>query len=137
MQLDFFAAPVPRATQAPATKNTGLSSAAVTGAGKGLPPAAPGLTVAEMLNLGSKVEFPKNTNAIRVTIGNKTIVILKADADTLKGVGVAQAVEFGTVRNDAKGHPVRKEFEVWATTQSPKNVNDGVGSGGTLILASD
>ena len=138
MQLDFFAAPVPRATQAPATKNTGLSSAAVTGAGKGLPPAAPGLTVAEMLNLGSKVEFPKNTNAVRVTFGNKTIVILKVDADTLKGVGVAQAVEFGTVRNDAKGHPVRKDFEALATTtQSAKIVNDGAVSGGTLILASD
>ena len=137
MQLDFFAPPVPRAIQAPATKNTGLRRAAATGAGQGLPPSAPGLTVAEMLNLGSKVEFPKNTNAIRVTIGNKTIVILKADADTLKGVGVAQSVEFGTVRNDAKGHPVRKDFEALATTPSAKIVNDGAVAGGTLILASD
>jgi tRNA threonylcarbamoyladenosine modification (KEOPS) complex Pcc1 subunit len=35
------------------------------------------------LNLGSKVEFTKNANAIRITIGSRTIVILKADTDTL------------------------------------------------------
>jgi len=132
MQLDFFITPVP-----PATQRGPRRVAVVPGADK-LPPAAiPPLTVAEMLNRGSKVEFPKNANAIRVTIGSKTIVILKADADTLKGVGVAQAVEFGTVRNDAKGHPVRKDFEALATTQSAKVVNEGELSGGTLILASD
>ena len=37
-------------------------------------------------------------------------MVLKADADTLKGVGVATAVEFGIVRNDSKGHPLRNEF---------------------------
>ena len=100
-------------------------------------PAPKGLTVAEQLNRGIKVAFPKNANAIRVTIGSKTIVILKADADTLKGAGVATAVEFGTVRNDAKGHPVRKDFEALATTQSAKIVNAGPLSGGTLILAND
>ena len=70
------------------------------------------LSIAEQLNRGSKVDFPKNANAIRVTIGSKVTVILKADADTLKGAGVATAVEFGTVRNDTKGHPIRKGFEV-------------------------
>ena len=69
------------------------------------------LSIAEQLNLGTKVEFPKNTNAIRITIGGKTTVILKVDADTLKGAGVATVVEFGTVKNDAKGHPIRREFE--------------------------
>lgn len=72
------------------------------------------LSIAEALNLGNKVEFPKNANAIRITIGSKTTVILKADADTLKGAGVATAVEFGTVKNDAKGHPIRKGFEALA-----------------------
>src|SRR5690242_11736948 len=96
MQLSFPFAPVPRAAAAPAIK-----------------PAAPrveGLSMAEALNRGCKVEFPKNANAVRVTYGSKTTVILKADADTLKGAGVATAVEFGTVKNDAKGHPIRKGF---------------------------
>jgi len=132
MQLDFFITPVP-----PATHHGPRRGAVIPGADK-LPPAAvPALTVAEMLNRGGKVEFPKNANALRATIGSKTIVILKADADTLKGVGVATTVEFGIVRNDAKGHPVRKDFEALATTQSAKVVNDGELSGGTLILASD
>jgi hypothetical protein len=69
------------------------------------------VSIAEQLNLGKQVQFPKNANAIRVTIGNKTTVILKPDVDTLKGVGVATAVEFGSVKNDAKGHPIRKGFE--------------------------
>ncbi len=71
----------------------------------------PALSIAEQLNRGDKVEFPKDANAIRITIGNKITVILKPDADTLKGAGVATAVEFGTVKNDAKGHPIRKGFE--------------------------
>ena len=113
MQLDLFITPVPRAIHAPATQRGPRRMAGVPSADK-MPPPVPQLTVAEMLNRGSKVEFPKNANAIRVTIGSKTIVILKADADTLKGVGVAQTVEFGTVRNDAKGHPIRKDFALVA-----------------------
>lgn len=73
------------------------------------------LSIAEQLNRGTKVDFPKNANAIRVAIGSKTTVILKADADTLKGAGVATAVEFGMVRNDSKGHPIRKGFEAMVT----------------------
>lgn len=72
-------------------------------------------SVAEQLNRGGKVAFPKEANAIRVTIAGKTTVVLKADADTLKGAGLATAVEFGVVRNDSKGHPLRKEFETLAT----------------------
>jgi hypothetical protein len=68
-------------------------------------------SVAEQLHCGGKVEFPMAANAIRVTIDGKTAVILKADADTLKGAGVATTVEFGMVRNDSKGHPLRKEFQ--------------------------
>ena len=121
-QLDFFIAPVTSVTKAPATKRVEARLSQQT-------PAPHGLTVAEALNRGTKVEFPKNANAVRVTIGSKTIVILKADADTLKGAGVATAVEFGTVRNDAKGHPIRKNFEMLAA------FNDGKLIGGTLVLS--
>ena len=99
-QLSFPFAPAPRATRARATKPATMR--------------VDGLNIAEALNRGSKVDFPKNANAIRVTIGSKTTVILKVDADTLKGAGVATAVEFGTVKNDAKGHPVRKGFSALA-----------------------
>ena len=112
MQLDLFIAPVPRAIQAAATHRARPRVAIVSRAVPVPAAAVTQQTVAEMLDRGSPVEFPKNANAIRVTIGSKTIVLLKADADTLKGVGIASVVEFGTVRNDAKGHPVRKEFEV-------------------------
>ena len=94
MQLDFAFTPLIPAAKVPASK---------------LAPQV--LAVAVALDRGSKIEFPKNANAVRVSIGNKTTVILKADADTLKGVGIATAVEFGIVKNDAKGHPIRKEFE--------------------------
>ena len=100
MQLTFQFAPATRAVKAPVAEPTTAAPEAV--------------TVAEALNLGSKVAFPKNANAIRVTIGTKTVVILKADADTLKGAGVATMIEFGTVRNDSKGHPIRKGFEALA-----------------------
>ena len=112
MQLDLFITPVPRAIHAPVTQRGPRPVAVVPGADKLPLPAVPPLTVAEMLNRGSKVEFPKNANAIRVTIGNKTTVILKMDADTLKGAGVATVINFGTVKNDAKGHPIRKDFAV-------------------------
>ena len=101
MQLSFPFAPVPRVAQARATKPATLR--------------VEGLSLAETLHRGIKVDFPKYANAVRVTIGGKTTVILKADADTLKGAGVATAVEFGTVRYDAKGHPVRKGFAALAT----------------------
>ena len=107
LQLDFFIAQVPRAPNAPVTKRVGATA----GSTKLQTPPPQGLTVAEQLNRGIKVAFPKDANAIRVTIGTKTIVILKADADTLQGAGIATAVEFGTVKNDAKGHPIRKDFE--------------------------
>ena len=115
MQLSFPFGPVPRATKAPVTKPATMR--------------VEGLTVAEALNRGTKVDFPKNANAVRVTIGNKTIVILKADADTLKGAGVATAVEFGVVKNDAKGHPIRKGFAAL------KAVNDGNLVGEVLVLS--
>ena len=102
MQQSFAFAPLTGATKAPATK---------------LAPQA--LAVAVALDRGRKIEFPKNANAVRVVIDNKTTVILKPDADTLKGVGVATAVEFGIVKNDAKGHPIRKEFAAVATV-APK-----------------
>jgi hypothetical protein len=104
MQETFAFAPTTGAPKAPVTK-----------------PAPQSLAVAVALGRGRKVEFPKNANAVRVTIGRKTTVILKADADTLKGAGIATAVEFGIVRNDSKGHPLRKGFEaVAALTKSTK-----------------
>jgi len=109
LQLDFFIAPVARATNAPPVRRVGA-----TGSCKLQTPPPQGLTVAEQLNRGIKIAFPKDANAIRVTIGSKTTVIIKADADTLKGAGIATAVEFGTVKNDSKGHPIRKNFEVLA-----------------------
>src|ERR1035437_5757777 len=115
MQLSFPFGPVPRATKAPVAKPATMR--------------VEGLTVAEALNRGIKVGFPNNANAIRVTIGSKTTVILKADADTLKGAGVATAVEFGTVKNDVKGHPIRKGF---ATLNA---VNDSNLVGGVLVLS--
>ena len=108
IQLDFFLAPISRTSKAPVTKRAEATSAV----GKLQMPAPKGLTVAEQFNRGIKVAFPKNANAIRVTIGNKTTVILKMDADTLKGAGVATVIDFGTVKNDAKGHPIRKDFAV-------------------------
>jgi len=107
-QLDFFIAPVTRVPKTPPAKRVGATA----GSTKLQSPPPPGLTVAEMLNRGFAIMFPKDANAVRVTIGGKTIVILKSDADTLKGAGVATAVEFGTVKNDSKGHPIRKGFEV-------------------------
>ena len=121
-QLDFFIAPVARATKAPSAKRVQVQI-------KQQSPPPQGLTIAEMLNRGIKVAFPKDANAIRVTLGTKTTVILKADADTLKGAGIATAVEFGTVKNDSKGHPVRKNFEPLTAA------NDGNLSEGTLVLS--
>ena len=105
MQQSFAFAPLNGATKAPATK---------------LAPQA--LAAAVALDRGTKVEFPKNANAVRVVIGNKTTVILKPDADTLKGVGVATAVEFGIVKNDSKGHPIRKEFTAVADVAPKANI---------------
>ena len=121
MQLSFPFAPLPRATRAPVAK-----------------PATEALTVAEALNRGCRVAFPKNTNAVRVTIGSKTTVILKADADTLKGAGVATVVEFGTVKNDSKGHPIRKNFETLAAAalRVTRSVTDGISDEETLPLFS-
>jgi hypothetical protein len=123
MQQSFAFAPLTGATKTPATK---------------LAPQA--LAVAVALDRGSKVEFPKNANAVRVVIDNKTTVILKPDADTLKGVGVATAVEFGIVKNDAKGHPIRKEFTALAAVTPKKTkpaklrlVNDGKPLGGDFL----
>jgi hypothetical protein len=73
-------------------------------------PGGEAMTVAEALHRGEKVAFPKHANAIRVTVGDRTAVVLKTDADTLRGAGVATSVEFGTVKNDARGHPVWKSF---------------------------
>ena len=133
MQLDFFLAPDPRVSKGPATQPATKRVVSASGVGKLPTPAAPGLTVAELLNRGDKVEFPKNANAVRATIGSKTIVILKADADTLKGAGVATTVEFGTVRNDAKGHPVRKDFAVLVATQSAEAADNGELFGGEAV----
>ena len=77
---------------------------------------APALSVAEALHQGARFAFPKSANAVRVTIAGKSAVILKADTDTLRGVGVADQVEFGVVKNDAKGHPVLKSFQTLADT---------------------
>ena len=43
---------------------------------------------------------------------NDTKWVDMLDADMLKGAGVATVIDFGTVKNDTKGHPVRKEFTV-------------------------
>ena len=70
--------------------------AAEAAAGRLQTPPAKTPTLAEALNAGSKVKFPKGSNAVRVTVGNKSKVVVKKQADTLKGVGVETA-EFGTV----------------------------------------
>ena len=123
MQLTFVFAQVTRPPKTPATKPAtrqlqSRSSPPVRARSRGQAD-QPLAEVAEALNRGSKVAFPKNANAVRVTIGRKTIVILKADADTLKGAGIATAVEFGTVKNDAKGHPIRKKFVALPQLRSP------------------
>ncbi len=99
MQLTFSFASAPWATSLQAAE-----------------PGGGALTVAEGLHQGRKVAFPKDANAVRVTIDGKTAVVLKQDADTLKGVGVATEVAFGTVKNDARGHPVWKSFRVLSQT---------------------
>ena len=116
-QLDFFLAQVSCAPKAQVTKRRETA-----GAGKLQPPAPQVLTIAEQLNRGIKVAFPKEANAVRVTIGGKMTVILKTDADTLKGAGVATAVEFGIVKNDAKGHPIRKGFETLPAVNAVNSV---------------
>jgi hypothetical protein len=115
MQLSFPFAPVTRVAQARATKPATLR--------------VEGLSLAETLHRGIKVDFPKYANAVRVTFGTKTTIILKADADTLKGAGVATAVEFGTVKYDAKGHPIRKGFAALMA------VKDGNPVEGALVLS--
>ena len=126
-QLDFFIATVPLAIKAPAKKRSGTA----VGTATLQTPVPKGLTIAEQLNRGLKITFPKDANAIRVTIGGKTTVILKADVDTLKGAGFATAVEFGIVKNDSKGHPVRKDFKVLAAAA----VNNSNSFDGTLVLS--
>jgi hypothetical protein len=100
------------------------------------------LKIAVALNRGRKVAFPRNANAVRVTIGHNTAVILKEDADTLAGAGMATAIEFGVVRNDRRGHPIRATFEALAApapkaTKPPKTKVAGAEHliGQELILA--
>ena len=89
-----------------------------------------GLTVAEMLNRGVKVEFLSEKRQRHPRdFRSKSAVILKADADTLKGAGVATTVEFGTVKYDSRGHPIRKGFEV---LPAAKDTN---WFGGELVLS--
>ena len=49
---------------------------ATAGSGKLLTPVPQGLTIAERLNRGVKFEFPKDANAVRVTIDGKMVVIV-------------------------------------------------------------
>jgi len=134
MQLNFPFAPVPCASKASATKPATKRIERLVNQPE---PAPIALTVAEQLHRGIKVGFPPHANAVRVTIGTKTIVILKADADTLQGAGVATAVEFGIVTNDAKGHPIRKNFAAatLGETAPLPIVNAGNSRGETLVLS--
>ena len=100
------------------------------------------LKIAVALNRGRRIAFPKNANAVRVTVGHRTAVILKEDADTLEGAGMATAIEFGVVRNDRQGHPIRATFEALAApapkaARSPKTkaVGDEHLIGQELVLA--
>jgi len=128
LQLDFFLAPAPVGTPARPARSAPQRKAAGISHPSQLP-------VAEALYRGMKVEFPKDANALRVTIGGKTLVILKADADTLQGAGVASVVEFGTVKNDAKGHPLRKNFEALATAPPAKTAQAGHRREGPWVLS--
>ena len=58
-QLEFFVAPVPRTSKAPVTKRVSDTSAT----GKLQTPTQKGLTLAEQLNRGIKIAFPKDANA--------------------------------------------------------------------------
>ena len=110
-----------RATKTPATKPAEVAKPAEAGKLPTLTPAPKPLTVAELLNAGKPIEFPKGSNAICATfLGKGKAVILKADVDTLKGVGIATDVEFGAVKNDAKGQPMRDKFEALTSAVEAK-----------------
>jgi hypothetical protein len=85
------------------------------------------LKVAVALNAGRRIAFPKTANAVRVTIGRRSAVVLKEDADTLAGAGLASEIEFGVVRNDSKGHPLRETFKALASP-APKAIKSSQSS---------
>lgn len=69
------------------------------------------VNLAVMLNSGAKLVWPEKVNAVRVqAVKGGSMIILKEDADTLKGAGIVSA-QLGYVPNDAKGRPVRAKFE--------------------------
>jgi hypothetical protein len=79
-------------------------------------------TIAEMLNKGTKLNFPARSNAIRVTDGKNIAVVAKGDEDTLKGAIAANAVvEFGSVPV-IKGVANKKLFITVAGTPKPAKV---------------
>jgi hypothetical protein len=76
-------------------------------------------TIAEMLNKGTKLNFPARSNAIRITDGKNKAVVMRGEEDTLKGaIGVSAVVEFGMVPVK-KGVPMRNLFITVAGTPKP------------------
>ena len=117
---------VSRATKTPATTTTPATPAAPAPTSaqaqldaKRAEQGKPVDRVAAALNAGQKLTFPKGANAVKAGYaGGKSTVVLKDDADTLKGTGVETA-EFGNVPNDTKGHPQRDKFQALNAAEKP------------------
>ena len=114
---------VSRATKIPATPATPAAPAPTSAQAqldaKRAEAGKPVDRVAAALNAGQKLTFPKGANAVKAGYaGGKSTVVLKDDADTLKGTGVETA-EFGNVPNDTKGHPQRDKFQALSAPEKP------------------
>ncbi|NQU11918.1 hypothetical protein HQ590_14075 [bacterium] len=67
--------------------------------------------LAERLDAGMQVKWPRRANAVRAYFdGGKSTVLMRPDADTLRHTGCRSAV-FGWVPYDSKGRPRRERFE--------------------------
>jgi hypothetical protein len=83
-------------------------------------------TLAETLNAGGKVTWPTGANAICITIGHKKAVVLKADVETLKGVGCGNGtVKFGRVKYDSESRPLRNTFVTVAANANQRSPSSG------------
>jgi len=92
-------------------------STSSTSHGGKLPKTEPG-SIAEMLNQGRKIHWPRRANAIRIRLpGGKCSVVLKGNEDTLRDAcGEEKAiVQFGFVPFDSKGRPKRERFKALDT----------------------
>lgn len=79
----------------------------------GSQPSSPPINLANALNAGHPVWWPKRTNAIRVRLINgKTATVLRGDEGTLRGTGIDESalIEFGWVPFDRQRPPDRGRF---------------------------